>query len=276
MAAPDTHTAMQTVADDEACPIFFDSGFVGKAQYSGLTRFLQITMCELYHYFPLQYRNIPCQQNVQVVFNGKINYDAYHIQYNNNNHNNTCLKASFPGQPGKSAPEREINSLDFNEARDDRVAVTSAGLDASPADFSRHAKFLHFSQILATSWSKIKLRLSCTLFTYLFSDAAECSHQFLFSLTFETSCKKWVHKKCSGIKDSIYKVMKSFICRSCVNPVTGTGCTSVDIGGDANLELVDKFCYLGDMLMQLWRPEFELGGINSGSWYCCLPKRIYH
>jgi len=26
-----------------------------------------------------------------------------------------------------------------------------------------------------------------------------------------------------------------------VNPVTGTGRTSVDIGGDANLELVDKF-----------------------------------
>jgi len=46
----------------------------------------------------------------------------------------------------------------------------------------------------------------------------------------------------------MYKVMKSFICRGCVNPVTGTGCTSVDIGGDANPELVDKFCYLGDML----------------------------
>jgi len=28
----------------------------------------------------------------------------------------------------------------------------------------------------------------------------------------------------------------------------GTGCTSVDIGVNANLELVDKFCYLGDML----------------------------
>jgi len=41
--------------------------------------------------------------------------------------------------------------------------------------------------------------------------------------------------------------MKSFICRGCVNPVTGTGCTSVDIGGDANLESVDKFCYLDDM-----------------------------
>jgi len=61
-----------------------------------------------------------------------------------------------------------------------------------------------------------------------------------------TSCKKWVHRKCSGIKVS-YKVMKSFICRGCLNPVIGTGRTSVDIGGDANLELVDKFCYLGDI-----------------------------
>jgi len=31
-------------------------------------------------------------------------------------------------------------------------------------------------------------------------------------------------------------------------PVTGTGCTSVDIGVNANLDLVDKFCYLGDIL----------------------------
>jgi len=46
----------------------------------------------------------------------------------------------------------------------------------------------------------------------------------------------------------MYKVMKSFICRGCVNPVTSTGRTSVDIGVSANLELVDKFCYLGDML----------------------------
>jgi len=33
-----------------------------------------------------------------------------------------------------------------------------------------------------------------------------------------------------------------------MNQVTGTGCISVDIGVEANLELVDKFCYLGDML----------------------------
>ena len=30
------------------------------------------------------------------------------------------------------------------------------------------------------------------------------------------------------------------------------------------------------MLMQLWRPEFELDGKNSGSWFHCLPIRIYH
>jgi len=46
----------------------------------------------------------------------------------------------------------------------------------------------------------------------------------------------------------MFKVMKTFIGIGCVNPVTGTGHTSVDIGINANLELVDKFCYLGDML----------------------------
>ena len=46
----------------------------------------------------------------------------------------------------------------------------------------------------------------------------------------------------------MYKMMKTFVCRDCVNPVTDTGHTSVDIGVNANLEIVDKFCYLGDML----------------------------
>jgi len=63
-----------------------------------------------------------------------------------------------------------------------------------------------------------------------------------------TSRQQWVHRKCSGIKGSMYKVLKSFACRGCVNPVTGTWCTSVDIVVNANLELVDKFCYLGNML----------------------------
>ena len=47
---------------------------------------------------------------------------------------------------------------------------------------------------------------------------------------------------------SLSKVAKSFICRGCLTPVTSAGRTSVDIGASAKLELLDKFCYLGDML----------------------------
>jgi len=46
----------------------------------------------------------------------------------------------------------------------------------------------------------------------------------------------------------MYKVMKTFVCRGCVNPVTGTSRPGVDIGANANMVLVDKLCYLGDML----------------------------
>ena len=42
--------------------------------------------------------------------------------------------------------------------------------------------------------------------------------------------------------------MKSFICRGCSNPVISTDHTSVDMAATANLEVVVKFCYLGDML----------------------------
>jgi len=43
-------------------------------------------------------------------------------------------------------------------------------------------------------------------------------------------------------------VMKSFICRGCLNPVTSSGRTSIDTDPSANLELVDKFGCLGVML----------------------------
>jgi len=49
-----------------------------------------------------------------------------------------------------------------------------------------------------------------------------------------TSCKKWVHRKFSGIKG---KVMKSFICRGCLNPVTSIGRKP-----GFRYKLVDKFC----------------------------------
>jgi len=47
---------------------------------------------------------------------------------------------------------------------------------------------------------------------------------------------------------SMSEVMKSFICRDCLNTVTSTGHTSENIGVSTNLELMDKFCYLYDML----------------------------
>jgi len=62
------------------------------------------------------------------------------------------------------------------------------------------------------------------------------------------SCQKWIHKKCSAIKGTMSKVLKSFIYIGCLNPVIDICHTSVDIGVNAHLKLVDKFCYLGDML----------------------------
>jgi len=53
----------------------------------------------------------------------------------------------------------------------------------------------------------------------------------------------------------------------------------------ANLEVVDKFCYLGDMLSVDGDADAavearirigELDGINPGSWFHCLPIGIYH
>jgi len=64
--------------------------------------------------------------------------------------------------------------------------------------------------------------------------------------------------------------------------VTSIGHASVDTGVSANLELVDTIFLLGDMLSlagdadEAVEPESELDKMNSGSWYHCLPIRIYH
>jgi len=79
----------------------------------------------------------------------------------------------------------------------------------------------HFSQ-----WSCPKaIRWPCGVcVTGIDNDSIQC-----------TSCQKWLHRKCSGIKSSMFKVTKTFVSRGCMNPVTGTGCTSVDIGVNAAL-----------------------------------------
>ena len=65
-------------------------------------------------------------------------------------------------------------------------------------------------------------------------------------------CKKWFHKRCSGVKGSLRNASQSFICRCCKadSPITDGLNTDLhlDIGNRVSLEKVDKFCYLGDML----------------------------
>jgi len=47
---------------------------------------------------------------------------------------------------------------------------------------------------------------------------------------------------------SMIKVREFFVCRGCTDQLASVDKTSVDIGDGASLELVDTFCYLGDVL----------------------------
>jgi len=65
-----------------------------------------------------------------------------------------------------------------------------------------------------------------------------------------------------------------------MNPVTGTGRTSIDIGVNANLELMGKFCYLGNMLSvdghadAIVETEIQTGW--NKFWQLVPLLRIYH
>ena len=77
----------------------------------------------------------------------------------------------------------------------------------------------------------------------------ECFFWYRLTRVFPDKFHRAVKRLCVCVYIcNICEVMKLLICRGCLNPVTNTGCTSVDIGASGNLELVDKFCYLGDML----------------------------
>ena len=66
-----------------------------------------------------------------------------------------------------------------------------------------------------------------------------------------TACKKWIHKKCSGIKGRLREGY-GYNCPKCVDGVPSTGEmeeeAELTLGQDGKLECVEKFCYLGDML----------------------------
>jgi len=64
-------------------------------------------------------------------------------------------------------------------------------------------------------------------------------------------CKKWIHKRCSGVKGSLRNASQSFICRCCKadSPITDglNNDLHLDIGNGVSLKKVDKLCCLGDM-----------------------------
>ena len=96
------------------------------------------------------------------------------------------------------------------------------------------------------SFSSVDIATKQLLTSYTWNNCATDTTELKDYLLHEVGTQE--HKKCSSIKGSMYKVIKSFICRGCLNPITSKGRTSVDNGASANLEVVDKFCYLGDMM----------------------------
>ena len=61
------------------------------------------------------------------------------------------------------------------------------------------------------------------------------------------ACKCWVHAKCSGLKGQLAKATK-FLCSQCSGAVADRNYEEKVMLAGSNLEVVDKFCYLGDML----------------------------
>ena len=61
-------------------------------------------------------------------------------------------------------------------------------------------------------------------------------------------CKKWVHKKCSGLTQIVADpTFRWARCLGTARAINGRPMESVMVGND-ELEVVDAFCYLGDML----------------------------
>ena len=61
------------------------------------------------------------------------------------------------------------------------------------------------------------------------------------------SCKNWTHKKCTTIKGNLSRV-KDFVCKRCLEEIPSVNESDKIRLIDDDLEVVRKFCYLGDML----------------------------
>jgi hypothetical protein len=66
------------------------------------------------------------------------------------------------------------------------------------------------------------------------------------------ACEAWIHGRCSGIKGSLMRMEHQYRCVKCVTGVDPEGVSEVprkiSLGDGQDLECVEEFCYLGDMI----------------------------
>ena len=113
-----------------------------------------------------------------------------------------------------------------------------------------------------------------------------------------TKCRHWIHKRCSGVKVELRKLSKAkienYTCRKCKLEIeSGSGFVKdkvMQLGEGEECEVVDKFCYLGDMLSvgggadaavvtrigSAWKKFRELKPILTSKYVSCKTKgKIY-
>ena len=61
-----------------------------------------------------------------------------------------------------------------------------------------------------------------------------------------TKCQRWMHKKCSGIQGKVASI-NGFVCKRCLGLVATSMEENITSDED-NIEIVDKFAHLGDVL----------------------------
>ena len=63
-----------------------------------------------------------------------------------------------------------------------------------------------------------------------------------------TVCKKWIHKRCSGVRGDLSCVADSFRCRRCDGTLQEADLAEDLMVDGETYECVKSFCYLGDTL----------------------------
>ena len=92
-----------------------------------------------------------------------------------------------------------------------------------------------------------------------------------------TSCNKWIHGRCTGIKGNLERVGHGFLCKRCckarnnlqtVQVLNGksSDVREMDMGGSLKLEVVNSFCYLGDVLDSQGGVEAALNARIGKGW----------